>query len=148
MKPYKIPQIKLSYVSDREATYPCLNSSALTVELLREEFDSDEIDYRETFKVVYMNRRNKVVGVHTLSSGGTASTVVDIKMLLTGALLSNAHGVIVAHNHPSGNLNPSVDDDKLTQKIKLGCAAVDIKLFDHVIITSDGYYSYNDNSRL
>lgn len=148
MKPYKIPQIKLSYVADREATYPCLNTSAAALALLRDEFDSDEIDYRETFKVVYMNRRNKVVGVHTLSNGGTTATVVDIKMLLTGALLSNAHAIIVAHNHPSGTTYPSIDDDSLTQKIKTGCEAIGIKLLDHVIITSDGHYSYNDNFKL
>lgn len=148
MKPYKIPQIKLSYVSDREATYPFIKSSPIAIELLRDEFDSDEMDYRETFKVVYMNRRNKAVGVHTISNGGTSSTIVDIKMILTGALLSNAHSVIVAHNHPSGNTEPSIEDDKLTERIKQGCAAVDIKLLDHVILSSEGYYSYNDNGRL
>ncbi len=102
----------------------------------------------EEFKMAILNRANRVMSVETISTGGTAATVVDIKILLKMAIDSLAEGVIVAHNHPSGQLQPSAQDDTLTRRIKAGLDAVGVKLLDHVIVTSGGYYSYNDHGRL
>ena len=109
---------------------------------------SDDISYIEEFYVLLLNRASKVLGYHKLSKGGTASTVVDIKVLLQVALKRNASSIIVAHNHPSGSLKPSDQDKRLTQKIKSACELLEIKLLDHLIITDKSYYSFADELEL
>lgn len=145
---YNIPQIKLSYVSDGVGKRPSLSSSKEIVTAIRESYEPGEIEYREYFKVVYLNRGNKVIGMQVISMGGTAATVVDRKIIFTGALLANASGIVLTHNHPSGNTRPSVEDDRITRQIKEGCQILDIRLMDHIIITEDDYYSYSDEGRL
>jgi DNA repair protein RadC len=102
----------------------------------------------EEFWVLLLNRANLPIGIKMVGSGGVSSTVVDVKIILKLAIEHLASAIIVAHNHPSGNVKPSVADEKLTQKIKLGCQAVDIPLIDHLIITDKGYFSFNDESLL
>lgn len=145
---YSIPQVKLSYVSDGVGKRPSIRSSKEIETAIRESYAPGEIEYREYFKVVYLNRGNKVIGMQVVSMGGTATTVVDCKIIFTGALLANASGIVLAHNHPSGNTRPSIEDDKITRHIKDGCQTLDIKLMDHIIITEDDYYSYSDEGRL
>lgn len=147
-KLYKIPQIKLSYVADVTVEKPKIMDSASISKVFRESYDEGEIDYRESFKIAYLNKANKVVGIHTISIGGTDVTVVDLKILFTGALLSNATSIILCHNHPSGNLSPSVQDDMLTKKIVEAGKILDIRVLDHVIISRSGHYSYSDNLKL
>ena len=148
MKAYKIPQIKLSYVADVEVDEKFGKSSVACANLLRASFDEGEIDYRESFKVMYLSRSLKVLGIHTISMGGTAATPVDVKMIFSGALLSNAQTIVLCHNHPSGNLRPSIQDDNLTRKIVEAGKLLDIKVTDHIILSSKGYYSYNDEGRM
>ncbi len=102
----------------------------------------------EEFWVIFVDRRNRVLSEFALSSGGTAGTVVDCKLLFKKAILSLASGVAVVHNHPSGTLNPSIEDDRLTRRIKEGCQILDIRLLDHVILTAGGHYSYCDQGRI
>ena len=83
-----------------------------------------------------------------MSQGGTAGTVVDVKLLLKRAVDCLASGIILIHNHPSGNPKPSGEDDRLTHKIKEGAAYLDIRVLDHVIIARDQSYSYMDEGRL
>lgn len=145
---YKIPQIKLSYVSDSIGAKPSIQSPVDIARAIRESYEPGEIEYREYFKVVYLNRANKIIGMQTVSMGGTDSTVVDRKIIFSGALLANASGIVVAHNHPSGNTRPSVEDDRLTRNIMDGCKTLDLKLLDHIIVTADDYYSYSNEGRL
>ena len=147
-KEYKIPQIKLSYVADLSVSKPQVLNSKSVASVFRESYDEGDIDYRESFKVAYLNRANKVIGIQTVSMGGTSVTVVDVKLIFSGALLSNASSVILCHNHPSGNLKPSIPDDEITKKIVEAGKLLDIRVLDHVIITRTDYYSYNDNGRL
>jgi DNA repair protein RadC len=93
-----------------------------------------------------LNNSNEVLGIHTLSKGSTRGTVVDLKLLFVIALKSNATGIIVAHNHPSGTLKPSSSDLELTKRIKKSGELLDIKLLDHLIITKDEFYSLSDNN--
>ena len=102
----------------------------------------------EEFWAIMLSRSNKVIGKERISSGGTVATVVDIKLIMRHAIEYLAQGIILAHNHPSGNLNPSVQDDSLTKKIKQAAALLDINILDHLIVSNDGYYSYNDEGRL
>lgn len=149
MKEYKIPQIKLTYCSDvKPSEMAKIMSSESSADIFRESFEEGEIEFREHFKVMYLNRANKVIGVHTLSIGGMSHTVADVKILFSGALLAKASSIIVCHNHPSGNLKPSPQDDNLTRRIADGAKILDIRLLDHIILTDEGYYSYQDEGRL
>lgn len=93
---------------------------------------------------MFLNRANKVLGILEASSGGISGTVADPRLVFVAALKANASNIIISHNHPSGNLNPSKADEELTQKIKQAGQLLDIKLFDHIIVTSEGYYSFAD----
>lgn len=149
MKEYKIPQIKLTYCSDvKSSDRPKVMSSAASADIFHDSFEEGEIEFREHFKVMYLSRANKVLGVNTVSIGGIEGTIVDVKIIFSGALLAKASGIIVCHNHPSGNLKPSPQDDNLTRRIAEGAKILDIRLLDHIILTDEGYYSYQDEGRI
>jgi DNA repair protein RadC len=102
----------------------------------------------EEFFCVFLNRANKVIKIDQVSKGGISGTVTDVRIILKNAVLLSASGVIVAHNHPSGNLNPSESDVKITTKIKEAGNLLDIQLLDHLIIYDSDYYSFADNGVL
>ena len=83
-----------------------------------------------------------------VSQGGTAATVVDVKLIMRSALQQLASALILCHNHPSNNLTPSVADDKVTAKIKAAAALFDMAVLDHIIVGEEGYFSYADEGRL
>ena len=98
------------------------------------------------FVILLLNRSNSVLGIMEVSKGGISGTVTDVRVILQAAIKSNASGIILCHNHPSGNINPSESDSKLTQKIKEAGQLMDIQLLDHIIITKeDRCYSFADN---
>ncbi len=102
----------------------------------------------EEFHAMYLSRNNKILHQERISQGGIAGTVADIKIILKNGVNLLASGLIVCHNHPSGNLNPSHADIQLTQKLKEAGLLLDIQLLDHLIITDQGYYSFADEGRL
>jgi len=102
----------------------------------------------EEFWAILLNRSNKIVDAYKLSQGGTASTIIDIKLLIRRALSVYAHSIILAHNHPSGNLNPSNSDKTSTEKIKNAAAFFDINVLDHLIICGNKYFSFADEGIL
>ena len=102
----------------------------------------------EEFWVIFLNRSNKIMGRMKLSQGGISGTVTDVRVVMKRAIEYLASGIIVAHNHPSGNLNPSESDTKITQKIKEAGNLMDIQLLDHIIICDKGYYSFADEGIL
>lgn len=104
-----------------------------------------DIDYRESMAVLLLSRSNKILGLSFVSHGGVSGTVCDAKLIFQTALKSNASAIILIHNHPSGELFPSDADRKLTQKVIRGAEYLDIKVLDHQIITSEGYYSFADD---
>ena len=95
-----------------------------------------------------LNKRLGVESLEQISSGGMDATVVDIRMIVKRALDARAVAVALIHNHPSGALNPSIQDDTLTRRIKAACETLDIRVLDHLIISPLGYYSDSDSSRL
>ena len=111
-------------------------------------WDEDTMEFCESAMAVYLNRANNTIGWMKISQGGISGTIMDVKIILAGALKSGACGVIVAHNHPSGNTKPSEMDIRLTQKLKAACDIMDLCLLDHVILTEDSYYSFSDNGAL
>jgi DNA repair protein RadC len=106
------------------------------------------ISLQERFVAMYLNRSNRVIGVYHMSTGGITGTVVYVRLLLSVALKTAATGIIIGHNHPSNNLQPSNTDKQLTSKIKEGCSLLDLQLLDHLIITSVGYLSFSEQGHL
>jgi len=102
----------------------------------------------EEFWVLFLNRQNKILSGEKISQGGVAGTVADLKIIFKSALEKLACSIIVAHNHPSGNLRPSESDKKLTKKIVEAGKIIDIKVLDHLIVTDGGYYSFADEGML
>ncbi len=102
----------------------------------------------EALAIIYLNNAGKILHQEILSFGGITNTIVDIKLILKNALLHLASNIIVAHNHPSGTLNPSNADIDITQKLKEAAKAVDIKLYDHIIIAGNDFYSFNENGMM
>ena len=102
----------------------------------------------EEFWVALLNGANKVLDVKRHTQGGTRQTVVDIPMILKMSLEKSAPAIAVAHNHPSGQDNPSREDDAITQRIKKGCEAIDVRLLDHIIIAGGKYYSFADEVKI
>jgi DNA repair protein RadC len=99
----------------------------------------------EEFWILFLNRSNRVINRMKLSQGGISGTVTDVRIVMKKAIEYLASGIIVCHNHPSGNLNPSESDSKITQKIKEAGNLMDIQLLDHLIISDKDYYSFADN---
>ena len=102
----------------------------------------------EEFWILMLNRANKLISDKRISSGGISGTVVDAKMIFKPALEQSASSIILCHNHPSGNRSPSAEDVALTRKIKDAGKALDINVYDHIIVCNDTYYSFADEGLL
>ena len=112
------------------------------------QFYFDDIEIFESFFILLLNQGNKTIGYAKISQGGIAGTVVDVRIIAKYAVESLATSVILAHNHPSGNLTPSHSDISITEKIKAGLKILDINVFDHIILTADSYYSFENEGNL
>ena len=107
------------------------------------------LEHKESFYALFMNRNNRVLGIHKISEGGLSGTLIDVRCIFQVALKANACSVVVAHNHPSGNRIPSEADKSITQKIKEAGKFLDIPLLDHLILLPDeGYTSLADEGLL
>lgn len=145
-EPFEIPFIELSYISKiKPSERPVVTNSDAAYRLLYQSWDKGKIDMQEQFKVLLLNQANKVLGIYELSVGGITSTVADPRLILAAAIKSNACAIILAHNHPSGLLKTSRADEVLTRKIKQAGDLLDIDVLDHIIVTSDGYFSFADH---
>jgi len=144
---YCVGEVKLSYQKKTLETQ-FVRSPYDAFQLFRSTYKDGDIEYRESFKVLLMNNNFKVLGWTTISIGGITETSADVRMILQFALLCNATSIIICHNHPSGYLKPSKDDDALTEKIRKACEIMRIYLMDHLIISENGFYSYKDQGRL
>ncbi len=119
------------------------------IPILKEIYDLDRITYQEEVVVLMFDFSQKLIGYFKLSSGGLTSTIVDTRLLFSVALKSLATGVILSHNHPSGNLKPSEQDKSLTDRIKQASRLLDINFLDHIIVTPEfKYYSFADEGKI
>jgi len=112
------------------------------------QFYFDDLEIFESAFILLLNRSNNTIGYAKISQGGIAGSVVDVKIICKYAIETLCSGVILAHNHPSGNINPSTCDDSITERVKNALNIFEIKLLDHVILTSESYYSYADNGNI
>lgn len=124
-----------------------IRSSADCYEFIKQ-FYGDDIEIMESFFLVLLNRANTTIGWVKISQGGLTGTVADPRIIAKYAVDSLACAVILAHNHPSGNLQPSEQDNLLTKKIKGGLQLLDIQVLDHIILTETAYYSFADEGQL
>lgn len=102
----------------------------------------------EEIWVIFTSRSNKVLSKYRITSGSSVASIFDVKKIMRMALLARAEGMILCHNHPSGTCRPSGQDDQITRKLKDACKAMDLTLLDHVIVTSNGYFSYRDSTSI
>ncbi|HMK59200.1 MAG TPA: JAB domain-containing protein [Nitrososphaeraceae archaeon] len=142
---YEVAEIQLSYKSNvRPSLRPKISGSKDAYNVLLENWNDSKIEFVEQFKVLLLNRANKVLGIFEVSNGSATGTVADPKLIFAAAIKGNACGIILAHNHPSGNLQPSQADIDLTKKMREGGKLLEIQVLDHVIVTTEGYYSFAD----
>ena len=145
-----------AYVNEIEVLYkPRFESVRLTkvmksadvAEFLRKIW-TDDIEYRERFYAVYLNRQNQIIGYYLISIGSSCATIAEPKMIFQPAITMHASCIIIAHNHPSGSKNPSEADFKLTKKLTEAGKILEMPILEHIILTADGYYSFADNGNL
>ena len=139
---FRVAEVQLSYKPHfRAQERPQISTSEQAYKVLIENWDMNLINYIEQAKMILLNRNNRVLGIVNLSTGGSASTVMDSRILFTIALKATATSIILCHNHPSGNLRPSGEDIKMTEMIKQAGKILGIDVHDHLIISESGYFS-------
>jgi DNA repair protein RadC len=147
---YKVNEIQISYKEKiRTIQSNPVKSSEDVAQVLFANWDIKTIGLHESFKVLLLNNSNKIKGIYQLSSGGITGTLVDLRILFALVLKTLSVAIIIAHNHPSGKLQPSELDKQLTDKIVKAAKLLDIKVLDHVILTPDKqYFSFADKGLL
>lgn len=146
---HEVAEIQLTYRNNvKPSLRPKISGSRDAYNVLLENWDKSKIEFVEQFKAMLLNRANKVLGIFEVSTGSSTGTIADPKLIFAAAIKANACGIILAHNHPSGNLNPSQADVDLTRKMREGGKLLEIQLLDHLIVTSEGYYSFADEGSL
>ena len=133
------------FQEEGEANPTIIRSSRDIYSLMRADIANEP---QEQIWLITLNRRNAVVSRHHLTTGSAVASVFDLKRALKLALLDEASGIILCHNHPSGNLTPSPQDDQITRSLKTAGATMDLRMLDHVIISAEGFHSYADAGRL
>lgn len=146
---FNVAEIQLSYKSHvKPSERVKITCSRDAYNVLLQTWNDSKLEFVEQFKVILLNRANKVLGIFEVSTGSTTATVADPKIIFAAAIKANASGIIISHNHPSGNLSPSQQDIDLTRKVKEGGKILEVQLLDHVIITTESYYSFADEGIL
>lgn len=142
---FQASEIQLYYKTKvKPSERPTIRYSEDAYLIFRQYWQDDKLEFVEEFKVMLLNRANKVLGIVDISSGSTSYTIADPRIIFAAAIKANASGIIVSHNHPSGNLTPSQADIDLTRKLKEGGKLLEVQVLDHVIISTEGYYSFAD----
>ncbi|RZJ83559.1 MAG: DNA repair protein [Chryseobacterium sp.] len=142
---YQLAEIEISYKPKFKAVErPQIDCSNKAYDVLISNWDLDKIELFEEFKIILLNRRNRVLGIVNVSQGGMSGTIADPKIIFAVALKACASGVILSHSHPSGESSPSEADIKLTRKLSEAGKLLDLQILDHIIVCADGYYSFSD----
>ena len=146
---YKVAEIKLVYKPKYSAKdRPTIDTSNKAYQILKSNWDEGLMQFLEQFKIILLSTSNKVLGIFEVSTGGINCVTVDQRIIFAAAIKANATQIILAHNHPSGNLKPSSADLQLTVNLVKSGKISNIKVIDHLIVTVDGYYSFADEGNL
>lgn len=144
MNLFSFNEVTVSY--NKKWKGPRITSSKDAFDLLLPNWD--RIDYEESFYVILLTRGNTVLGVSKISIGSVSGTVADPKKIFQIALAANAAAIILCHNHPSGDLRPSSNDNLVTKKCQEAGKFLELPVLDHLILSSDSYFSYADEGML
>ena len=132
-----------------QTNFPAVSvSSSLDSYNFIKQFYGDDIEVFESFYILCLDQSSKTTGYAKISQGGISGTLIDIRLIAKYAVENLSSGVILAHNHPSGQLKPSNADMDLTEKVVGGLGLLRIRVLDHIILTKDGYYSFLDEGIL
>jgi DNA repair protein RadC len=142
-----VAEIQVSYQPAGKPIHK-ISCSKDAFDILINYYPQETIHLKEHFVVLYLNNANKVIGVYRLSEGGMTATIADIRIVLAIALKLAAKGMIISHNHPSGETQPSGADKTVTKKLKDACVLMDLTLCDHIIVTADSYHSFCDQGEI
>ncbi|NOS90599.1 MAG: JAB domain-containing protein [Cyclobacteriaceae bacterium] len=141
----QVAEIQLSYKTKvKPSDRPKIMSSKDAYDILLQAWDKDKIEFVEQFKILLVNRANRVLGIVDISTGSITGTVADPKIIFASAIKANACSLIMAHNHPSGNKQASQADIDLSRKMREGGKILEIQVLDHIIVTIEGYLSLTD----
>jgi len=139
---FTVTEIELVYRNPRRRSErPRIQDPQTAYEIFINAWDMTKIELQEEFKIMLLDRANHCLGISHVAAGGTTSCIVDPKLVFVTALKAGASGIICAHNHPSGNTEPSDADINLTEKLKAGGKLLDISMLDHLIISPHNLYS-------
>ena len=149
MKDFKdIYEVKLQYIRPATTSMPTITGTQDAVGILRSFIDPDRLDLKEFFWVILLTHSHQVLGITELAIGDVTEVAINKKEIFQLALLSHASCLILCHNHPSGNETPSHSDISLTHDLITFGGLIDVKILDHIILTSELYYSFADNAIL
>ena len=143
---YEVAEVQLMYKNKPDISKrPKVTESKDAYAVFIKTWDENKIGFVEQAKVLLLNQANAVLGICELGSGGVSTVTVDPKLVFVAALKANASSIILAHNHPSENLKPSHADHAMTEKLKEAGQLLDISVLDHLIVSVNGFYSFNDD---
>lgn len=146
---YQLAEIEISYRPKfKAAERPQIESSNKAYQVILNNWNQNQIELLEEFKVILLNRRNRVLGIVNLSQGGISGTIADPRVIFAIVLKACASGIILSHNHPSGETSPSSADISLTKNLVAAGKVMDIKVWDHIIVCRDSYFSFLDEGML
>jgi len=145
---FDIAEVSISYKFGRITADRNKIKSSQCASIIAREAAADHIEHYECFYIMMLNNANQVLGISRISQGGITGTLVDVRLIFQNLLKANATAFLMFHNHPSGTLKPSEADKIITKKIKEATQFFDIKLLDHLIITSEDYLSFADEGLL
>lgn len=140
-----VMELMKRYASEEPAHEDPITSSERIFSRMR--YKIGDLDHEEVW-ILLLNRRNMVIREVCMSVGISTASLFDVKIAIKHALLENAEGIVLVHNHPSGATRPSASDDQITRELKEAAGFMKLKMIDHVIVTAAGFYSYHDNGRL
>lgn len=149
MNCFPVQELQLIYKQKfKPSERPKITNSQDCYRVLLSIWNTEVMGFIEEFKILLLNRANRVIGCYDVSTGGICGTIVDPRVVFAAALKSCAVGIILAHNHPSGNLTPSEADLQLTRKLIDGGKLLDIAVLDHIILSEESYLSFADEGYL
>jgi DNA repair protein RadC len=143
-----VPEVKLRVTRGKKSSSDIVTSATIASEIFKKFIGKNKIETQELVAVAYLNTSNKVLGVYVHSIGSISSASVDVRLVLAGALQMGAVGLILCHNHPSGNLKPSEADKTMTKQLIKATSYHNINVLDHIIITKESHFSFAENGLL
>jgi len=146
---FQVTEVELVYhnkIPPRDR--PLIHQSSFAYDVLMKAWDMNKIELVEQFKIILLDRRCACIGISEIATGGVTACLVDTRIVFSTALKARASCIMLAHNHPSGNLTPSSADMDLTSKLYSAGKLLDVSVIDHLIVTPQDYYSFADNGLL